>query len=56
MTDKQRHGNVRISKVIAAESELREAIRNEGTPRIQDAWDRCEPWLDAIFTSKGDSR
>ena len=45
MTD--RYGNTRIVKIRAAQNALREAIRAEGTPRIQDAWDRLEPWIDA---------
>ncbi|WP_375553379.1 hypothetical protein [Roseovarius mucosus] len=44
MTD--RYGKTRIHKIRAAQNALREAIRAEGTPAIQDAWDRLEPWLD----------
>lgn len=41
-----RYGKTRIHKIRAAQNDLREAIRAEGTPSIQDAWDRLEPWLD----------
>lgn len=48
---KPRYGNVRIVKLRAAVNTLRKAIQKEGTPDIQDAWDRCEPWVDGIFTT-----
>lgn len=43
------YGLARITKLRAAVSALRSAIRAEGTPAIQDAWDRVEPWVDRIF-------
>ena len=46
----ERYGDVRVSKIIAAFNELREACRAEGTPRIQEALDRYEPWADYAFT------
>lgn len=44
-----KYGKVRISKILAAFNELREACRAEGTPRIQDAIDRYEPWADCAL-------
>lgn len=49
MTD--RYGKAKIVKLRAAVDELRKACREEGTPRIQSAWDRAEPWVDRIFTT-----
>lgn len=43
----ERYGKTRLSKIRKAVNELRAAIRAQGTPDIQDAWDRLEPWLDA---------
>ena len=45
----ERYGNVRVSKIIRAFNNLRAAIRSEGTPAIQKAWDRVEPWLTFAF-------
>ena len=47
MTD--RYGNVKVIKIVAAFNELRDACRSEGTPRIQDAIDRYEPWADYVM-------
>lgn len=44
-----RYGKTRISKIKAAVDNLRSAIRSSGTPEIQDAWDRFEPWVDVVF-------
>lgn len=46
------YGKARIATLRKAVDELRQACRQEGTPRIQDAIDRAEPWIDAIFTTK----
>lgn len=43
MTD--RYGQTRVVEIRAAIDDLRKACRNEGTPAVQDAWDRLEPWL-----------
>ena len=45
MTD--RYGKTRMGTIRAAVNALRASIRAEGTPAIQDAWDRMEPWIDA---------
>lgn len=44
-----RYGNTRIHKIHKAIKDLREACRSEGTPRIQSALDRLEPWIDYLY-------
>lgn len=44
-----RYGNVKVIKIVAAFNELRDACRSEGTPRIQEAIDRYEPWADYVM-------
>ncbi len=44
-----RYGRAKLSKLRAAVQALRGVIRAEGTPAIQDAWDRVEPGGDRIF-------
>lgn len=51
-----RYGNVRITKIKTAFDELRAACRAEGTPRIQQAIDRYEPWADFAFARPSDSK
>lgn len=51
MTD--RFGNVRVTKILRDLDRLRQAVHSEGTPAIQDAWDRMEPWWDAVVDWKG---
>ena len=43
----ERYGRVKFSTIYAAKAELRKAIQEEGTPRIQAAWDRLEQWIDS---------
>lgn len=43
------YGNVRPATIQRAIDELRAACRDEGTPRIQEAWDRLEPWVDVVY-------
>lgn len=47
MSDTPRYGAIKITKIVAARNALRDAIRAEGTPRIQAAWDRLEQWIDS---------
>lgn len=54
MTD-DRYGKTRMGKIRAAVENLRKAIRAEGTPAVQDAWDRLEPWIDAPIWKDGDT-
>jgi hypothetical protein len=43
-----------MGTIRAAVNELRAAIRAEGTPTVQDAWDRMEPWIDADIWAETD--
>lgn len=43
------YGNAKIVTLRRDVNSLRTAIRNEGTPAIQYAWDMCERWVDRIF-------
>ena len=47
MTD--RYGNRNIIKMFNQINALRKAIRNEGTPAIQEAWDKVEEHIDFIY-------
>lgn len=51
----ERYGNTKITKLRKAVEDLRQAIRKKGTPAIQDAWDRAEPWIDRVFVT-GDKK
>ena len=54
LPDATHYGKARIATLRKAVDELRQACRQEGTPRIQDAIDRAEPWIAAIFTTEGE--
>ncbi|WP_386681937.1 hypothetical protein [Loktanella sp. R86503] len=54
MPEPTHFGRVRIVTILKAVNELRAACREEGTPRIQAAIDRAEPWFGEIFTTKED--
>lgn len=43
----EQYGRVRITTIQATKNELRAAIQTEGTPRIQELWDRLEQWIDS---------
>ena len=45
----ERYGKRRVPKMYAEVNRLRSAIRAEGTPEIQDAWDAVEEWIDFAF-------
>lgn len=47
-----RYGQTRVTKIKAAFDRHREAVRREGTPAIQETWDRIEPWLDWVHEQK----
>jgi hypothetical protein len=42
-----RYGRVKFATIHATKNELRRAIQEEGTERIQDLWDRLEQWIDS---------
>ena len=43
------YGNLEVPKMYAEVQTLREAIRAEGTPEIQDAWDQVEQHIDFAY-------
>ena len=45
----EKYGNRNVPKMIAEIEALRKAIRAEGTPAIQDAWDRVESHIDYAY-------
>jgi hypothetical protein len=49
MAGKEKYGLRNVVKMISDVDELRKAIRAEGTPAIQDAWDRIEPHIDYAY-------
>ncbi len=44
-----RYGNRHVPKMYAEINALRRAIAAEGTPAIQDAWDRVEEHIDFAY-------
>ena len=48
-----RYGRVKFTTIQATKNELRRAIQEEGTPRIQDIWDKLEQWIDSPPMSAG---
>jgi len=46
-TGPRRYGRVKFSTIQATKNELRRAIQEEGTERIQTLWDRLEQWIDS---------
>jgi hypothetical protein len=44
-----RYGNRRVPKMYAEIEVLRQAIRTEGTPAIQEAWDKVEQHIDYAY-------
>jgi len=47
-----RYGNRTIIKMFNQINALRKAIRNEGTPAIQEAWDKVEEHIDFIYAEQ----
>lgn len=48
------YGQYPVTKIIKIVDDLRKAIRSEGTPAIQGAWDKIEPVID-FFLRRPDS-
>lgn len=46
MTTELKYGNRNVAKMIQEVEKLRAIIRAEGTPAIQDAWDKVESHID----------
>lgn len=44
-----KYGNRTIIKMFNQINALRKAIRSEGTPAIQEAWDKVEEHIDFIY-------
>ena len=44
-----KYGNRNVPKMIRQVDDLRKAIRAEGTPAIQDAWDQVEQHIDYAY-------
>lgn len=53
MTD--RYGNRTIIKMFNQINALRKTIRSEGTPNIQEAWDKVEEHIDYIYGKRGET-
>jgi len=47
-----RFGRRRVSRMYAEVNELRRAIRAEGTPAIQNAWDKVEQHIDYAYAQQ----
>lgn len=45
----QKYGKRNVAKMIRQVEKLRQAIRAEGTPAIQDAWDKVEEHIDYAY-------
>lgn len=43
----ERYGRVKFNTIQSTKNELRQAIQEEGTVRIQEIWDRLEQWVDS---------
>ena len=43
----ERYGKTNPAKILNARNELRRAIAEGDIARIQAAWERLEPWIDA---------
>lgn len=46
-----RYGKRDVPKMIRQVNELRTAIRAEGTPKVQDAWDKVEEHIDFAYSA-----
>jgi len=51
-----RYGNRNVPKMIREIDTLRAAIRAEGTPAIQDAWDKVEQHIDYAYGAQAEGR
>ena len=48
-----RYGNRTIIKMFNQVNALCKAIRSEGTPAIQEAWDKVEEHIDFVYAERG---
>ena len=50
------YGTRNVPKMIREVETLRAAIRAEGTPAIQDAWDKVEQHIDYAYGAQAEGR
>jgi len=50
----ERYGNRRVVKMFNQINTLRQLIRSEGTPSIQEAWDKVEEHIDFAYANQED--
>jgi len=48
----ERYGNLRVVKMFNQINDLRKLIRSEGTPSIQEAWDKVEEHIDFVYANQ----
>jgi len=51
----ERYGNRKVVKMFNQINALRKAIRSEGTPAIQEAWDKIEEHIDFVYSQQKES-
>jgi hypothetical protein len=51
-----KYGNRNVPKMIREIDTLRAAIRAEGTPAIQDAWDKVEQHIDYAYRAQAEGQ
>lgn len=56
MTAPAKYGRRNVPKMIAQIDALRQAIRAEGTPAVQAAWDAVEEHIDYAYRADQDSQ
>ena len=49
----ERYGRRKFSKMYAELVTLRLAIRSHDPEATEEAWDKCEEWIDAVFAPTG---
>lgn len=54
--DPARYGRRKVTRMYAEIDALRKAIRAEGTPAIQDAWDAVEEHIDYAYRAESEDR
>lgn len=48
MTDVARYGRAKISTVLRDLNRLRSAVRSHDTEATEEAWEKCERWIDLV--------
>jgi hypothetical protein len=52
MSTTETYGTRSVPDMIAQVNELRRSIRAEGTPAVQDAWDKVEEHIDFAYRTE----